>query len=361
MKSPLIKIIITLPIVGIILLLTLTAYQGKKLASPTRRTIQDYHLDWLDYPNQHGVVILKTMQLGGKVPCLTVTPDGTATLGKRGSAIRQQLEALGFKLHAHGSITGTVVLLHGRNGCKEDLLPAAERFCAIGLRCIIPDLPAHGESPILTVQFGASDWERNLPLALLNECASEQNFPTTPCALWGMSMGGSFATHAASAGGPWQSLIIVSSFDHLETLIQLKTHSQLITNLTSYFCQEYDGVPLNQVTPSQWAKSVKIPVLVAHGSEDTLIPEASGKRLFESFASPQKQWIEVPEADHHNVLITAMPLYAEMGSWLLRSLGMKVQTTEPPAAPPAPPKQSPIIPNESQLKSQLSVLNNPHT
>lgn len=333
---------------GVILILTFTAYQGKRLASPTRRAVQEYYREWLDHPKQHGITIQKTTQLDGKVPCLIVTPDETATLGKRGIAIRQQLEARGFKLHASGTITGTVVLLHGRNGRKEDLLSVAERFCAVGLRCLIPDLPAHGESPLLTVQFGASDWERDLPLNLLKECASEQHFKITPCALWGISMGGSFATHAASASGPWQSLIIISSFDNLESLVLQKTHSQKLTDITSYFTKEYDGASLNKVTPSQWAQSVTIPVLVAHGTADTITPEASGKRLFDSFASPKKRWLEVPEGDHHNVLITPMPLYAEMASWLLQSMGMDIQpkehnqATTPPTTPqttPTPAKQ----------------------
>ncbi len=313
------KLVILLILVGMGLL-AFTYYQGKQLASPTRRLLQDYHHEWLKNPEHHGISIKRATLLNGMAPCLIVAPDPKSQLGQRGQSIREQLTTRGIKLTPHGNIIGNLVLLHGRNGRKEDLLPVAERFCAVGLRCIIPDLPAHGESPISTVQFGFTDWEKNLPQQLLLECATLQNFTPTPCALWGISMGGSFATRAASAEGPWKCLVIVSSFDTLENTLLNNSHSQTLTNLTSYFCRQHGGANIPQVTPAKWAKSVTIPTLVAHGTSDSLIHPESGKKLFEHFSSTKKQWIEVPGGDHDNVLITPMPLYATMAEWILENI-----------------------------------------
>jgi len=170
------------------------------------------------------------------------------------------------------------------------------------------------------VKFGLSDWERDLPQKLLLECAQEQHFTPTPCALWGISMGGSFATRAAAAGGPWQCLIVVSSFDSLENTLLNNSHSQTLTDITSYFCQQFGGANIAQVTPSKWAEAVTIPTLVAHGTSDSLIHTESGQSLYQHFASANKKWIEVPEGDHDNVLITPMPLYATMAEWILRNI-----------------------------------------
>lgn len=142
-------------------------YQGHKLAKPDRRALQAYHQEWLQKPGEHGISVTHCTLIDGKVPCLLVTPDSGVPLGRRGKLLRRQVRELGRPLQAHGHISGNIVLLHGRNGRKEDLLPVAERFCAVGLRCIIPDLPAHGENPIPTVQFGLSDWERELPYNVL--------------------------------------------------------------------------------------------------------------------------------------------------------------------------------------------------
>lgn len=301
-------------------ILAFTAYQGQQLASPERRELQPYHFDWLDQPENHGIEISRSLQLNQQVPCLTVTAHPDGKLGQRGHTIRKQLLDRGIKLAPPGNIIGNLVLLHGRNGRKEDLLPVAERFCAIGLRCIIPDLPAHGESPVDTAQFGLSELERDLPQRLLVECAETQGFQPAPSALWGMSMGGCLAIRAASTGGAWSSLTIVSSFNNLEHTIHDNCHSQILTDITSYFCQQYGGAKLSAVTPGEWAQSITVPTLIAHGTEDSLIQLETGKILHRQFRSKHKRWIEVPGGDHDDVLITPMPLYSEMASWIMEHL-----------------------------------------
>jgi fermentation-respiration switch protein FrsA (DUF1100 family) len=50
-----------------------------------------------------------------------------------------------------------------------------------------------------------------------------------------------------------------------------------------------------------------MPVLVAHGDADSLIPLAGGQRLFQAFGSADKQFVTVASGDHDNVLVTPMP------------------------------------------------------
>lgn len=290
-------------------------HQGWRLASPERRALQDYHASWLDTPNAHGVEISRLECCGGKVPTLIVEPSKSVSLGKRGLLLREQLQQKGIALGKHGEIIGNMVLLHGRNGRKEDLLPVAERFCAAGFRCVIPDLPAHGESPIKTVHFGALEWERKLPEAVLLEAASEMGFDASSSGLWGMSMGGSFATHAA-AYDDWNSLTIVCSFDRLNHI--LEEQCEPLSNTIAASCQYFGGVDPTVVTPEEWSKRVQEPVLVLHGDADKLIPISLGRSLYESFASPDKRWITVEGGTHQSILVTPMPVYAEMVEWALR-------------------------------------------
>ena len=295
-------------------------YYGKKLAQPERKTLQDYHQAWLKAPNNHGISITKSIYLDGKAPCLIVAPDPSSQLGTRGEIVRNQLTERGCKLVAHGDIVGTIVLLHGRNGRKEDLLPVAERYCAAGFRCIIPDLPAHGESPLESVQFGGSDWEKEFPYKLLLECSDTHGFSASPAALWGMSMGGSFATHSAATGAPWSSVTIVSSFDRLSTVIENKCRFNFISRATAWVCQLSGGADINKINPYERAKEVTAPVMVAHGTADPLIKLSQGKTLYNSFTSPQKKWVQVKGGTHSHVLTTPMPLYAAMIEWALAHL-----------------------------------------
>ena len=77
---------------------------------------------------------------------------------------------------------------------------------------------------------------------------------------------------------------------------------------------------LREAHPVRWASKVRIPVLLAHGNADTLIPLAAGRRLFEAFASEQKQFIDVSAGDHDRVLVTPMPLYSKMAGWFITHL-----------------------------------------
>ncbi|WP_227021549.1 alpha/beta hydrolase [Oceaniferula marina] len=315
--------------------ISFTAYLGRQLASPERRELQDYHQQWIQQQAQHSIHIQDGLLVNEQIPYLLVTPSTNAPLSERARIIREQVQQHEITLPAIGEVTGTVVLLHGRNGRKEDLLPVAERFCALGLRCLIPDLPAHGESPVETVQFGLAELEQDLPRELLIECAKHHQFNPEPSALWGISMGGCFATRSAANNKQpqWQSLVIVSSFDRLDTVIKHQSHSSILNDWVSYFSELSNGADPAKVTPAVWAQSVSIPVLVAHGSDDALIPMSSGRKLYDSFPSNDKKWIEVPGGDHDNVLITPMPLYAEMGVWILKHLSPPQQEPEASSAP----------------------------
>jgi uncharacterized protein len=56
---------------------------------------------------------------------------------------------------------------------------------------------------------------------------------------------------------------------------------------------------------------------MAHGDVDPLISMERGKRLFNAIGSREKLWIKVPGANHNNILITPIPLYAAMGEWFI--------------------------------------------
>ena len=296
-----------------------------QLVSPARRPLQAYHLDWLNAPAAHGLAIQKFTAMDGKVPCLFVTPDQQAGPGERGERLRQQLADMKHQLAPYGVVRGTIVLLHGRKGRKEDLLPVAERFCAVGFRCILPDLPAHGESPLQKVSFATTAIEESLPESTLSEAAKQFRFPREPAALWGMSMGGAFAIRAAvQAPEKWEALIVVSSFDSLSNVIYGQVRwagpvAGLFRDAVGAATLFRGGANLAKARPVDWASRVQIPVLVAHGNNDTLIPLDQGRALFDAFGSPNKRWVEVESGDHSRVLVTPMPLYAIMAEWLLHA------------------------------------------
>ena len=287
-----------------------------KIASPDRRVLQDYHREYLESPQSRGVVIVELAPYEGMVPSLVVTPDRFGGAASRGQLLRDQLESREVELPDFGEVVKLAVLLHGRNGRKEDLLPVAERFCAVGFVCVLPDLPAHGESEIETVGYGSREFERKLAWRVAEEVSCEASLENLPRVLWGMSMGGSFAIHGVAENpDDWQRMVIVSSSDSLGGVID-DTWAGSFRFLVDEMVEARGGPEVRRVRPVDLVGSLKTPILFVHGDSDDLINEKRGRALFEA-SSGEKEFLTVEGGTHANVLVTEAPVYAAMAEWLL--------------------------------------------
>lgn len=307
------------------LLLTIGAgcfWAGGELASPPRRALQDYHREFLADPLSHGVTV-KTFTISDGTPCLLVEPSPDGVLGSRGQRLREQFSSENIPLPAPGKIIGSLVLIHGRKGRKEDYLLIAERLCAAGFRCLLPDMPAHGDHPSPHATFGIR--ESPIPAQVLKESSKKFHFADQPVGLLGMSMGGAISMRAAALPDqPWKALVIISSFDRLVTAIEKNVSDRvgeslghLWTLAAGWVYTWKTEVPLFEIRSDLAAAQIEIPTLIAHGTADSVIPQESGQRLFAALpADIEKQWVDVPGADHDNVLITDFPIYATIARWM---------------------------------------------
>lgn len=303
------------------LVLKAPKWAAKQVASPPRRPLQEYHREITQRQVDHGIQI-GSFHASDGTPTLVVTPKGEP--GKRGKLLREQLAEQGFTLGAYGQTRGTLVLLHGRMGRKEDFLPIAERFSAVGFRCVIPDLPAHGDHPAKFVTYGLN--EQTIPRLVLEEAAAQFHFPVEPAGVFGISMGSSVAIHSAARNDfPWNSLIVISSFDNLANTVEREVSNRIGSPLAARWFpsinQEYLEITshkMEEIEPWRLAKRINVPVFVGHGTVDELIPLKESRRLFQSFpAHPKNHWVSIPDGDHNNALITPYLIYAEMAGWML--------------------------------------------
>lgn len=302
----------------------LALWAGSEIASPERRGLQEYHREFLADPAGHGVE-LAAFTLADGTPCLMCAPHSGGKLGERGLKVRAQLEERGMVLAQPGLIAGTLVLVHGRRGRKEDYLLIAERLCAAGFRCLLPDLPAHGDHPAAQAGYGMREAE--LPARVLAEAAERFGFEPRPAGLFGISMGGSVAVHsAARADAPWRALVVIASFDALAPVVEHQAAKMFgawsgaaWAGTAGAVYEMRAGVALRDILPAEKAASLTMPTLIAHGSADRVVPVSAGRSLFAALpAGLEKKWIEIPGADHDNVLITEFPIYAEVAEWMLR-------------------------------------------
>ena len=306
-----------------ILYLALVWWCAKEIAEPWRRSAEAPHLPYFDGSAKTGFVVEKFVSSDG-MPCLVCTPEHVDRFSKRAGVIRGQLSEQGIALKPAGEVIGTLLILHGRSGIKENYLAVAERFCAVGFRCVIPDLPGHGANPEPFTTYGVL--EAPIILKCYREAAGKFGFTGQPCAILGQSMGGAEAIHTAALdGSPFGAMVIVSRFDKLETVIRGQANSLLgstvgaaVSKPAGLVYEWRTGIHLSEIDSSEKARKVSIPTLVIHGDEDLMVPTASGKALFEAFPeNTKKRWLEVPGAEHNNVLVTDFPLYAAMAHWFL--------------------------------------------
>ena len=299
-------------------------WAGNQLAHPSRRLLQDYHEEFLGHPASHGVTVRAFTADSFDTPCLLVEPIADGSLGLRGKRIREQLQARTIPLRPPGEITGNLMLLHGRRGRKEDYLLIAERFAAVGFRSVIPDLPGHGEHPDPLATYGVREW--TLPAALLAEAAQKFSFDGSKAGLVGISMGGAVAIHAAALHpGPWSSVVVLSTFDTLENVVRFQAEGLATRWLapawmigTRWAFEQEAGIPLASIRSIDHLSQVNVPLMIGHGTSDSVIPLRLGQNLRHAVPeSIPSKWIEIPGADHDNVLITDFPIYATMAEWLL--------------------------------------------
>jgi len=303
-------------------------WASSEIVHPSRRSLQAYHQEILATPAKFGLIVRAFDAPGSTpsdqpTPCLLCEPDTTMGPGERGSRVRDQLAAKGVVPPAHGQMIGTVVIVHGRKGRKEDGLPVAERFCAAGLRCLLIDTPAHGDNLNPLASYGLREW--SLPDLAMREAVRRFGIPATPRALWGISQGGSVCLHAA-AKTSWESLIVVSSFARLGDVCVAQSRKRLgpltgpLYEAVESLVEFRAGYRPEQIRPIDLVPGLQMPVMIAHGTKDDLIPTASGHELYDALPGVDKLWMSVDGGTHDRVLTTPMPLYAEMAAFYLAHL-----------------------------------------
>ena len=147
--------------------------------------------------------------------------------------------------------------------------------------------------------------------------AEKYSFTNEPVHLLGFSMGGSFATHAAALpDAPWKSLTVIASFGSLEKVIDSQAPDFIEEQLCNRIASR-GGIHPSKVVPEELAERVKIPLLQLHGVEDQLIPIEQARDYHARFGSLEKEFVEIPDAGHDNVLVTPMEVYAHMVRFVL--------------------------------------------
>lgn len=308
-------------------LVVIAGIGSKATLSPKRRSIEQWHREILEHAEDHGIRLSTEKILLG-IPYLVCEPT-IEQKGKKAQLLRQELRKSGVTQGPPGVIHGTLLLLHGHKGCKEDHLPICERFCAVGFRCVCVDLPGHGKNAEEYATFGHN--ESSLLLNFWQEFLQVHPEAKGPLGIFGVSQGAAIALQlGARADCQACAIASISSFasldqpieasaDHLPSI--LRPAKPLTTRACALGIYCRCGFFPSEISPRDAASRIHCPVFFVHGKNDNFVPASAAEQLFQAVPHEDKVIRVVNDAGHSNVLsVGSTPLYADLCRFFLCSM-----------------------------------------
>jgi uncharacterized protein len=197
---------------------------------------------------------------------------------------------------------GTVILFHGLQGSKQNMLPEANLLTGMGYQTLLVDFRAHGGSDGYRCTVGADEQEEvKLAMQYLQQ-TGEKNI-----ILYGASMGAAAVMHALKSYPELQpaKIILDMPFASYERLVEKwfeksKYPTQPSATLFTFWAGLLNGKSFFKLSPSGYARSIQCPVLMQWGSKDNLVPEKDTRKIFDHIASSSKQFVIYEQCGHES-------------------------------------------------------------
>jgi fermentation-respiration switch protein FrsA (DUF1100 family) len=180
-----------------------------------------------------------------------------------------------------------VVYFHGNGGNLSVWLPILAGLQQQGLRVLAIDYRGYGLSSGRPSERGLyRDAEAAVRhLAMLRRESSVDR----PLVFWGRSLGGPVAAAAARVVTP-DGLILESTFADKAAVVRANPLLRILNALSGY-----------RFSTVEMLEHFSNPVLVIHGTRDSVIPYPLGRALYERLRAP-KSFLDIPGADHNDAI-----------------------------------------------------------
>jgi fermentation-respiration switch protein FrsA (DUF1100 family) len=198
----------------------------------------------------------------------------------------------------------TVLYFYGNGMTLADCLPLLDRFRRLGVTALIPEYAGYGESSGEAGERGCyATADAAYDYLLRNGTRPDQIVAA------GWSLGGAVATDLASRR-PVAGLATFSAF----------------TSMTEMAQRQYPYVPVALLLRHRFDNRTKIghvhcPVLLAHGTDDPLVPPEMAERLAAAAGGPVTR-VSVPGAGHNDLFaVGGDTLMASFRQFIRRAAG----------------------------------------
>lgn len=199
----------------------------------------------------------------------------------------------------------TVIVVHGIGSNRGDMLGVAPFLHRAGFNVLLFDLRSHGDSAGHTVTFGI-DESRDVEAAARYV---KQRSNGQKAGLYAFSMGGSAALYAIGDSAHSTDLrdvgavVLDSTFAEFAPLARGQMSflsdgaARPLLALMSFYTRLEIGVGLEEIVPSRFVGQIAPrPLLLIHGTSDSLIPPRQARLNFAAARSPKSMyWVEGAE------------------------------------------------------------------
>ena len=196
---------------------------------------------------------------------------------------------------------GTVILFHGYNGNKGNLLPEAAYFRSLGYNTLLMDFRAHGNSEGLTCSVGYK--EAGDVYTAWNFVAGKTN---KPIVLWGVSMGAAAILKAVPEYHLTpEKIILECPFATLTDAVKSRMRAvnlpaTPLAQILTFWGGIEQGFWGPGWKPSEYAKEIHVPVLYFYGAKDIRVMQHETKEIYSQLGTRDKQLHIFPDAGHQS-------------------------------------------------------------
>jgi len=330
-------VMLTLDIIAVAAILFV--YLGSTwFITPVRRGLEPRHRELLSNPADHGLALQPIrVRTNDNFFLESILATRSAEPGRAEKTLRMEKRLAGKGITDHPEPRGTIFLLHGRGGRKEDMLSVAQRFVAADYRCIVHDARAHGKSEGDFCTFGIHEvGDLTTLINFYDQHLKSEGYELGSIGVFGLSLGDSIVLQALNNEDRIEAAVAVAPFAELPEIVISSGRRKLHPAIPEWLihlsmrvggaCADFDPY---SISPLHEATGTTTPLFMAHGTWhmahgtlDEIIPIDHSKRLFDASDATNKTWHEVHSGYHHNVLAEGGDeLYEEMIHSYLKHAG----------------------------------------
>lgn len=234
----------------------------------------------------------------------------------------------GWYIRAKGTVRGTLIVAHGINGNRSDMLSRGAFLVRDGYNTLLIDLRDHGESG--GTYAGPGYIEARDILGALKYLRDREEMG--PIAVLGHSYGAVAALYAGSQSTEIAAVIADSAFISFEDMVRRATillakdpersfWERLGLRLAGFRVTLWAVKPIYYLRTHVWLEGKKAdalvpisrmgrrPILFISGAKDGICPPQNADRMYNSARSPEKFLLIVPNAEHDTTYSTNPQLY----------------------------------------------------